>query len=128
MVVWNGNKIKSLDRILKIDSYVVYWGNYVISHKHKTSNNLQPTSDWIVKIQPKTSYLGEVKLIMSKTKSSEDEEKTESKEKFSAKFQQPGRCSAKKRMKEKKYEEKKETHLKQINEKSQNFFKPKKTR
>ena len=120
------NEIMSLDRILKIDSYVVYWGNYVISHK--TSNNLQPTSDWIVKIQPKTSYLGEVKLIMSKTESSEDKEKTESKEKFSAKFQQPGRCSAKKRMKEKKYEEKKETHLKQINEKSQNFFKPKKTR
>ena len=103
------NEIKSLDRILKTDSYVVYWGSYVISHK--TSNNLQPTSDWIVKIQPKTSYLGEVKLIMSKTELSEDEEKTESKEKFSAKFQQPGRSAAKKRMKERKYEEKKKLSI-----------------
>ena len=49
---------------------------------------------------------------MSKTESSEEEGKTESKEKFSAKFQQPGRTSAKKRMKEKKYEEKKKISFK----------------
>lgn len=45
------SEIKNLDKMIKIDAYIVYWGNYNISPK--TSNNLSPTSDWIIKIQPK---------------------------------------------------------------------------
>ena len=101
-------EIKNLDRQINIDSYIVYWGNYSVSPK--TSNNLSPTSDWIIKIQPKLTCIGQVKLIVSKT-SIDGEDKSVEKEEFSAKFQQPAKYPAKKMAKEKKYEEKKKTTI-----------------
>jgi len=98
------SEIKNLDKQIKIDSYIVYWGNYGISPK--TSNNLSPTSDWVMKIQLKLSCIGQVKLIVSKTGVCDEEEKNVFKQQFSAKLQQPAKYPAKKMAKEKKYEEK----------------------
>ena len=102
------SEIKNLDKQINIDSYIVYWGHYGISPK--TSNNLSPTSDWIIKIQPKVSCIGQVKLIVSKT-SVDEEDKNVDKEQFSAKFQQPAKYPAKKMAREKNYEEKKKTTI-----------------
>ena len=102
------SEIKNLDKQINIDSYIVYWGHYGISPK--TSNNLSPTSDWIIKIQPKVSCIGQVKLIVSKT-SVDEEDKNVDKEQFSAKFQQPAKYPAKKTAREKNYEEKKKTTI-----------------
>ena len=57
-------KVKNLNQSIIIDSYLVYWGNYVISPK--TSKNLNPTSDWVIKIPTKTSCMGKVSIVMSK--------------------------------------------------------------
>ena len=58
-------EIKYLNEKIKIDSYMVFWGNYTVSPN--TSNNLNPTSDWVIKIPAKLNCLETVKLIVSKT-------------------------------------------------------------
>ena len=58
-------EIKNLNEKIKIDLYMVFWGNYTVSPK--ISNNLNPTSDWVIKIPAKLNCLETVKLIVSKT-------------------------------------------------------------
>ena len=101
-------EVKSLESHIQLESYIVYWGNYTVAPR--TSNNLNPTSDWIIKMSTKTSCIGKVSLVMSKAEE-EVQEHGETKEKFSAKFRQPAKITAKRRMKEKSFEEKKKIKL-----------------
>ena len=115
-------EIKNLNKSIIIDSYMVYWGNYVISPK--TSKNLNPTSDWIIKIPTKTSCMGKVSIVMSKIEEKVEEDRS-TKESFSAKFQQPSKtAAAKKRRKEKSFEEKQSVQLDADQLKITDFLKP----
>ena len=67
---------------------MVFWGNYTFSPK--TSNNLNPSSDWVIKIPAKLNCLESVKLIVAKTQLSDSRDSSMelSKEKFSSQFEQ----------------------------------------
>ena len=96
-------EMRNLDKIIQIELYTVYWGSYTTSSK--ISNNLNPTSDWIAKITPKTSCINKASLVMSKVKEGVQDQKT-AKKQFLAKFQQATNTVVKKRMKEQTLEEK----------------------
>ena len=87
-------EIKLLSEKITIDSYIVFWGDYSVSPK--TSSNLLPTSDWIVKIPPKSKCIGKVHLIISKSSPEpEDPDTVQAKETFSTKFEQPRKMTKK---------------------------------
>jgi len=65
-------EVKNLNQFIIVDSYLVYWGNYVISPK--SSKNLNPTSDWVIKIPNKTSCIGKVSMVMSKIEEEVEED------------------------------------------------------
>jgi len=115
-------EIKNLNQKVQIDSYMVFWGNYTVSSK--TSNNLNPTSDWVVKIPAKLNCLERVKLIVSKTQLSASGVSSidPSKEKFASQFEQAKKIPAKKRREEHSYEDKKRIKLEKTQKKDDGVF------